>query len=161
KLLDREEAAAAFEGRDWLPPTLARVGARVLPWAEAVVGVMLLLGWQIAWAALGAAVLLIIFTAVVIGDLRGGKAMACHCFGRLSREPAGPGTVARNLALLALAALLIWQPVPYLAIDGLARGGSAGALPSAIDAVPVLFLAAAAVIGVVLGGSLVATIRGF
>src|SRR5436853_549740 len=54
-----------------------------------------------------------------------------------------------------------WLPVPYLALDGLAGGGSTGTLPSAIDAVPVLFLALAAVIVVVLGSSLVATIRGF
>src|SRR5690242_1661368 len=160
KLADRKEAAAAFEGRAWLPPALAQFGARVLPWAEAVVGVMLLLGWNIPLAAFGAAVLLLIFTAVVLGDLRSGRPMACHCFGRLSREPASWFTVVRNLILLALAALLIWQPVPYLALDGLAAG-STGALPSVVDAVPVLFLSVAAVIAVVLGSSLVSTIRGF
>src|SRR5690242_11098663 len=76
KLLDRAEAAAAFEGRAWLPPVLARAGARLLPWAEALVGVLLVLGWEIPWAALGAALLLVVFTAVVLGDLRGGRAMA-------------------------------------------------------------------------------------
>jgi uncharacterized membrane protein YphA (DoxX/SURF4 family) len=161
KLLDRAEAAAAFEGRAWLPPALARLGARVLPWAEALVGVLLVLGWEIRLAALGAGILLVVFTTVVLGDLRGGRAMACHCFGRLSRETASPLIVVRNLVLLVLAGLLAWQPVPYIALDGLAAGSSTAPLPSVIDAVPVFFLASAAVIAVVLGSSLVSTIRGF
>ena len=90
------------------------------------------------------------FTAVVLGDLRGGRAMPCHCFGRFSRENAGPVTVARNLVLLALAALLVGSPrrIWRWTAFGAAQ---AAALPPLVNAVPVVFLALIAVVAVVLG----------
>jgi uncharacterized membrane protein YphA (DoxX/SURF4 family) len=161
KLTDPAGAVAAFRDRTWLPPVLRTVGSRGLPWAEATVGVLLLLGLALPWAALAAAALLVVFTVVVLGDLRGGRAMPCHCFGRFSREIAGPVTVARNLVLLTLAALLIRLPTPYLALDGLFGAAQAAPLPPLVNAVPVIFLALIAVVAVVLGNTLLATIRSF
>ena len=161
KLTDPAGSVAAFRDRTWLPPVLRTVGSRGLPWAEAAVGVLLLLGLAGLWVALAAAALLVVFTAVVLGDLRGGRAMPCHCFGRFSRENAGPATAARNLVLLALAALLVRQPTPYLALDGLFGAAQAAALPPLVNAVPVVFLALIAVVAVVLGSTLLATIRSF
>lgn len=161
KLTDPAGSVAAFRDRTWLPPVLRTVGSRGLPWAEAAVGVLLLLGLAGLWVALAAAALLVVFTAVVLGDLRGGQAMPCHCFGRFSRENAGPATVARNGLLLALAALLVWQPTPYLALDGLFGAAQAAAGPPVVNAVPVVFLALIAVVAVVLGSTLLATIRSF
>ena len=159
KIGDAAEAAAPFAGRAWLPPVLARLGARGLPWLEALVGALLLLGAFLQPAAFVAALLLFVFTAVVVADLRQGQRTACHCFGRIAEESLSPVTVGRNVVLLALAALVAWQPVPYLALDALG-GGTAG-LPSAVNAVPVFFLAVITVLVVVLGGGLLATIRGF
>ena len=161
KLLDPAGSVAAFRDRTWLPPALRALGSRGLPWAEAVVGALLLLGLALPWAALAAAVLLVVFTAVMLGDLRGGQAMPCHCFGRFSRENAGPGTVGRNIVLLVLAGLLIRQPTPYLALDALFGAAPDAPLPPLVNAVPVIFLALIAVVVVVLGSSLLATIRSF
>jgi hypothetical protein len=125
------------------------------------VGVLLLLGLALPGAALAAAALLVVFTGVVLGDLRGGRPMPCHCFGRFSQETAGPATVARNLVLLALATLLIAQPTPYLALDAVFGAAQGVVLPPLANAVPVVFLALIAVVAVVLGSSLLATIRSF
>jgi uncharacterized membrane protein YphA (DoxX/SURF4 family) len=161
KLIDPAGSATAFRDRVWLPPALRTLVSRLLPWTEAAVGGLLLLGLALPWAALAAAALLVVFTLVVLGDLRGGRAMPCHCFGRFSRENAGPVTLARNLGLLALAALLATQPTPYLALDAVFGPAVGVALPPLVNAVPVIFLALIAVVAVVLGGRLLATIRSF
>jgi hypothetical protein len=87
--------------------------------------------------------------------------MPCHCFGRFSRENAGPVTVARNIVLLVLAGLLVRQPTPYLALDALFGAAPGAVLPPVVNAVPVIFLALIAVVAVVLGSTLLATIRSF
>lgn len=159
KLLDPAGSRAAVTSRRWLPRPLAVLTALILPWLEAAVGLALLLGLGLGLAAWGALVLLVVFTGVVLGDLAQGGGLECHCFGRFSHEQVSRWTVARNLALMALAALVAWHPTPYLALDAFARDASG--LPSAINAVPVVFLALLAVVAVVLGSTLVATIRGF
>lgn len=90
-----------------VPRALVPVAAAVLPVAELAVSVALV-PVATAWgAALAALALLIAFTAaLVIGLLRGVEA-ECHCFGAVSSRPIGPATLARNLVLLALAALLV------------------------------------------------------
>jgi uncharacterized membrane protein YphA (DoxX/SURF4 family) len=161
KLIDPAGSVAAFRERTWLPPALRTLASRWLPWAEAVVGGLLLLGLALPWAAFAAAALLVVFTVVVLGDLRGGRPMPCHCFGRFSQENAGPATVARNVVLLALAVLLATQPAPYLALDAVFGAAQGLVLPPLVNAVPVVFLALIAVVAVVLGNSLLATIRSF
>jgi Methylamine utilisation protein MauE len=57
-----------------------------------------------AWgAALAATALLLAFTVTVAVALARGVEADCHCFGRISSRPIGPGTLARNVALVALA----------------------------------------------------------
>ncbi len=60
-----------------------------------------------AWVAgLVATVLLFSFTAAVAVAMARGVEADCHCFGRISSRPIGAGTLARNVALLALAAFV-------------------------------------------------------
>ncbi len=57
-----------------------------------------------AWAAaLAAAALLFVFTVAVAAALARGADADCHCFGRISSQPIGAGTLGRNVVLLALA----------------------------------------------------------
>jgi peroxiredoxin len=61
-----------------------------------------------AWyAALGALVLLSVFTAVIVTALLRGNRTACHCFGQLSTQPIGWSTLFRNGLFIAAAALIV------------------------------------------------------
>lgn len=93
-----------------------------------------------AWAALG---LVAAFTAAIALALARGEQPECNCFGRLSSQRAGAGTLARN-GLLGVAALVC------------AIGGPGESVGRALDGVSAGTLAAAAALVVVLGA--VATI---
>jgi methylamine dehydrogenase accessory protein MauD len=61
------------------------------------------------WGAVGALALLLLFVAGIGINLAYGRKPDCHCFGQLHSAPAGPTTLARNGALAAVAAFVIWQ----------------------------------------------------
>jgi uncharacterized membrane protein YphA (DoxX/SURF4 family) len=74
-----------------------------LPWVELAIGASLIvqvLRRPMALAALG---LLLVFTALILGNLRHGRRPPCACFGAWSARPVGRGHVIRNLVLMALA----------------------------------------------------------
>ena len=106
KLADRSATRRAL--RDFgLPDALVPWLVVLLPLAELAIA-LLLLPAATAWlAAACAGLLLLAFSAAIGWQLRHGRAPACHCFGRLSSAPAGRGTLARNAALTALAALVV------------------------------------------------------
>jgi uncharacterized membrane protein YphA (DoxX/SURF4 family) len=104
-------AAGALKARDrrW-PETAARfglprAGAVVLPWLEVVVGALLIAQFGGRATALAALVLLVAFTAVVARRVARHDDVPCACFGALSSAPVTIRTVARNLVLVALAAV--------------------------------------------------------
>lgn len=88
--------AAAFGAPAWLVP--------VLPWAELVLGALLVAGVGLPWTALAAAGLVASFTGAVAVRLAGGTAVPCGCFGETSPEPLGRDTLLRNVVLVFLAA---------------------------------------------------------
>ena len=109
KLLDLEgsrRAVAAFG----VPPRLAGPLGTLLPAAELVTAALLLTGALSsvpAWGGgLAALALLGAFSAAIAVSLARGRAPDCHCFGQLHSAPAGRWTLARNGALLALAAFV-------------------------------------------------------
>ena len=79
-----------------------RVLVPVLPWAEIVLGALLVAQLGGRWVALAALVLLLGFTAAVVAQLARGNAVPCACFGAASTRPVDRVTVARNLALCGL-----------------------------------------------------------
>ena len=90
-------AAEAFG----VPPAMAGPVAALLPVAELAVAASLL--WRPA-AVVGAAAglfLLVLFTCLVVLNLRQGRRPPCHCFGRVDDAPIGAGTVVRNVVLMA------------------------------------------------------------
>lgn len=102
KLLNRKKFTQAVQRYDILSPFLSRVYAGLLPWAEIIVGIGLLLGIAPILVAVLGSVLLISFIIAIVVNLRRGRTLECHCYGILSTNAIGWGTVARNLLLLTL-----------------------------------------------------------
>lgn len=123
-------AAAKLAGRPSLVETLQAFGvstraarplAVLLPLVELTVAGALVPAATSRYGAFVAAALLAVFTGAVAYQLLRGRQPACNCFGRLTSAPIGPGTVARNVALLAAACFV-------------ARGGQAPS-PTPVQAI--------------------------
>ncbi len=86
------------------------IAARLLPALELALAVSL-----IAFPPQGAVVAsaaIIVFTAVLLRAIRSGAPVSCGCLGALSSAPAGPPTIARNGALLAMSLAVLAVPEP-------------------------------------------------
>lgn len=106
KLWDRKgtrEAVVGFGASERAAAPLALL----IPVAELAVAALLLPAQTALAGALGALGLLLLFTAAIAFNLARGRAPDCHCFGQLHSAPAGPGTLARNGALAAVAAFAV------------------------------------------------------
>ncbi len=99
KALDRRwpAAARAFGAPRW--------SVSVLPWAEVVLGALLVAQIGGPWPGVAALALLGVFTAAIALHLARGDQVPCACFGATSARPVGLTAIARNLALCTLAAL--------------------------------------------------------
>jgi uncharacterized membrane protein YphA (DoxX/SURF4 family) len=98
-------------GPDW-PIQAAGLGAPRLvipfvPWVEIVVGAALVVQVARRPAAFVALVILVVFTTLLAIRLREGKRPPCACFGAWSAKPLGPGHLARNAALIAVAGIAL------------------------------------------------------
>jgi hypothetical protein len=104
-------AAGALKARDRTWPEAARrfglprPAAVGLPWLEVVLGALLVAQFGGRATAVAALVLLVAFTAVVAQRVARHDEAPCACFGALSTAPVTSNTVARNLVLVALAAV--------------------------------------------------------
>lgn len=96
-----------------VPDVLARPFALLLPLAELLCAAALLFDSTAWWGAGGVALLLLLFIVGIGISLARGRKPDCHCFGQLSSEPVGPGTLVRNVLLLGLAGLVVWQGREY------------------------------------------------
>jgi methylamine dehydrogenase accessory protein MauD len=108
KLADREGSRQAVAGFG-VPAALAAPLGILLPFAELAVAIALIPTATAFWGALGALVLLLLFVAGIGANLARGRRPDCHCFGQLHSAPAGWATLARNGALAAVAAFLVWR----------------------------------------------------
>jgi peroxiredoxin/uncharacterized membrane protein YphA (DoxX/SURF4 family) len=106
KLADRRGLRTAMS-EFGVPDVLARPAGLLLPLVELAVALALLPAGSAWWAAVGALALLFVFTAAVVSSIARGRRPGCHCFGALSSKPVSWGTVARNLALAAVAAVVV------------------------------------------------------
>ena len=86
-----------------VPARLATPLGTLLPLAELVVAVALLLPISAWWGGLGALLLLLLFVVGISYNLAQGRQPDCHCFGQLHSAPAGWPTLIRNLVLAAVA----------------------------------------------------------
>jgi len=141
KFAQREDAERTVAEFDVLPPRAAALFGRVLPWIEATLSVLLLAGAATVASALASMALLLLFTTAITINLARGRRIECNCFGQIGRSRIGWPTVARNVGLIILAALIVVGANGYVAMDGLWRGTWPGASdPSLIEFVPVLLL---------------------
>lgn len=128
-----------------VPRRLVRPLSIALPAVELAVAAALLPAGTARYGALAAVGLLAAFTGAVAYQLARGRRPSCNCFGRLHSKPIGRSTLARNIALLALAtgaatrdagpSAVTWLSEPLLATIG---GLSALVLAQAVLLVLVL-----------------------
>jgi methylamine dehydrogenase accessory protein MauD len=108
KLADRagsRRVAADFG----VPAALSAPFGVLLPLAELAVAVALIPAATALWGALGALAFLLLFVVGIGVNLARGRRPECRCFGQLHSAPVGWKTLARNGALAAVAAFLVWR----------------------------------------------------
>jgi uncharacterized membrane protein len=108
KLADLEEFRAAVANYRIVPEGLAMPLSALIPVAEAAGAVGILIPPTHRAAAAILLLLLIVFTAaIVINLMRGRLNVDCGCFGPALRQPLSWWLPARNVLLMALAAIAI------------------------------------------------------
>ena len=106
-----QEVTLAVDSYDVLPDALVRSVAAALPWLEIALGLFLVLGLFVRFAAVGSATLLLVFLAGMAQAKARGLAIDCGCFGA-----GGPGQgvswvdLLRDAGFLAVAGFLIARP---------------------------------------------------
>ena len=123
KILDPAAFAAAVAGFISLPWFTVNLVAIFLPWVEVVLAVGLLLPRFRRGAVVGIAVLLLLFTLGIAGNMILGREVACSCFGASfdAAQPVGWTEILRNFLLLALCFVVGKTQVQPLAEKGEAR----------------------------------------
>lgn len=79
----------------------------VVPWAELVIGALLVSQFERASTAVVALGVLVVFTGLLVLRLAQGRRPPCACFGAWTATPIGPLHVARNVGLMALAVIAV------------------------------------------------------
>lgn len=77
----------------------------VLPWVEIILGALLVARLAEFIAGIITLLVIISFTALIIGHLLAGRHPVCACFGNWSMKPLGWQHVLRNVILIALTVL--------------------------------------------------------
>ena len=120
KLPDPAAAERAVRAYQLLPGSLVAPVAFGLPVVEIAVGLLLLIGAFVRAAAVVSALLLAVFVAAVASAWARGLTIDCGCFGGGGQVDAGatdyPGEIVRDVALLALSAVLACRPRSRLAL---------------------------------------------
>lgn len=127
KLRDRRATRDAFTALRVPAIVPADVAAPALPWVEIAAAALLLVtpsGWLVPVAVV-VLLLMLAYTALVARALTFDEPVTCSCFGTLGRHDVDTTTLARNVLLTALAAVVVW-----FALDG-------GSVPSALGALDV------------------------
>jgi uncharacterized membrane protein YphA (DoxX/SURF4 family) len=89
---------------------VARPVAVAVPWIELAVGTAVAARLFMPWSAVVAIALLVAFTVLVVARLRAGDHPPCACFGAWSTRPLSWWHVARNVAMIGLAAVAAVNP---------------------------------------------------
>jgi uncharacterized membrane protein YphA (DoxX/SURF4 family) len=97
--------AMEIDAYQLLPQWAVLFAARTLPWAELVLGIVLLTGIGLKYAAAAATALMSVFFAIMSWSFLKGMQIDCGCFG--PGDKIGPKTLTRDGALLAVCAI-VW-----------------------------------------------------
>jgi len=93
--------AMSIDSYRMLPTWAVNTIARMLPWVEMLIGVLLLTGWLLRWVSAAATALLVVFVGAMIWAQVHGLSIDCGCFG--VGERLGPATYIRDGLLILLA----------------------------------------------------------
>lgn len=130
KLLDLPGSRQAM--RDFgVPQALAEPAGLLLPLAELLTAILLILQPTAQWGGVLALLLLLGFIAGIANALRHGVAPDCHCFGQIHSAPAGRGTLIRN-GVLAVGSLFVIVEGPGPSVTGWVSDHSAAVLVAVI-----------------------------
>ena len=141
KIRDFAGFRAALDGYRLLPAGWTGAAAALLLLSESGIGTALLLPGSRTTPALAAALLLGLYSAAIAVNLaRGRREIDCGCGGPGSRRPLSEALIARNAALIAVAAACALPPMdrPLIGLDALTIVGGAvllALLYAALDAV--------------------------
>lgn len=102
KLVDHQAARRALTDFR-VPVGLVGPVSWLLPLTEFSIAVTLLIQPAARYAALGAALLLVLFMCGIAAAILRGEAPDCNCFGQIGSKPAGKRTLARNALFGAVA----------------------------------------------------------
>jgi len=108
KLQEPLQFAVAISGYRMVPEDMVLPIARILPWAEIILGAAILAGWKIRYFSAAAAALLLFFIAVLAITLARGIEANCGCFG--FNERISPLTILRDSLFLIPALYLMFEP---------------------------------------------------
>ncbi len=121
KVVEPGASVTAVRAYELLPERLAQTVGWGLPFLEIALGLLLAVGWFTRPAAIGAAVLFLVFTAAVASAAARGLSIDCGCFGGGGEVAPGQtryvAEIVRDLALLGLCCWLIARPHSRLAVD--------------------------------------------
>jgi peroxiredoxin len=120
-----------------VPVALAALTAFVVPITELLLAAGILLPTLRRPAAIGAVLLLTVFTLAIARVLRRGERPDCHCFGQVHAAPVGGRTIVRNAVLISVAiavAVLGPRPLPHVNVATTALGLGAAVLAVAVVA---------------------------
>lgn len=108
---DREEFLNGLLPFTFMPPEWLVPISFVLPWAEVLTGVLLLLPWTVRWGAAASAALMFLFAGVIGWALSEGLVVACSCFGEdeIPSEEKMVFVIIRDLVLAAAALWLVFR----------------------------------------------------
>jgi uncharacterized membrane protein YphA (DoxX/SURF4 family) len=109
-----KQEVAAYD----VPPSgLVEPIAYALPFVEVALGVYLLIGLLVRPAALLSTALMLLFIGVQAQAWARGLSIECGCFGSLSKETVGAGTIVRDVALALPGLVLLFWPARHLSLD--------------------------------------------
>jgi uncharacterized membrane protein YphA (DoxX/SURF4 family) len=114
-----------------VPMPLLHTFAWLLPVAELVVAIALVIGWQTRGASLLAAAMTTVFIVAIASALIRDLDISCGCFHTGDGSTVGRDLLLRDLVLLAGALVPIWLGAGRLSIDHWRRG--TGAMQSTLQ----------------------------
>lgn len=127
-----------------MPDFAARLGGRVLPFVELACAVALMPQPTARWGAVAMGLLLAVFIAAISRALSKGRTPDCNCFGQVSSAQISWRTLARNVALLAIATLVIWKG-PGSSLTAWTSNQAASSLVASIAVIACALLGVAAI----------------
>lgn len=106
KVLDKNSIANHIFDYQLLSPTASALMSPVIVILEIVLASLLIVGFAIQEDSLIAALLLISFSLGIAINLKRGRIIDCHCFGKI-KEPISSTLILRNLLIIGLLCIII------------------------------------------------------